>query len=80
MGRALLLWIIGIPIPIILLIWLLGGFQSHSFSHPYLTRRRNASSILDSEERRFRRVFPVASSRRDRSDNCWGISWRNTGK
>jgi hypothetical protein len=27
MGRALLLWIIGIPIPIILLIWLLGGFH-----------------------------------------------------
>jgi hypothetical protein len=27
MGRALLLWVIGIPIPIILLIWLLGGFH-----------------------------------------------------
>jgi len=27
MGRALLLWIIGIPIPIILLVWLLGGFH-----------------------------------------------------
>jgi hypothetical protein len=27
MGRAMLLWIIGIPIPIILLIWLLGGFH-----------------------------------------------------
>jgi len=27
LGRALLLWIIGIPIPIILLIWLLGGFH-----------------------------------------------------
>jgi hypothetical protein len=25
MGRGLLLWIIGIPLPIILLIWLLGG-------------------------------------------------------
>jgi len=27
MGRALLLWLIGIPIPIILLIWLLGGLH-----------------------------------------------------
>jgi len=27
MGRALLLWIIGIPISIILLVWLLGGFH-----------------------------------------------------
>jgi hypothetical protein len=25
MGRGLLLWIIGIPLPIILLVWLLGG-------------------------------------------------------
>jgi hypothetical protein len=25
MGRGLLLWIIGIPLPIILLIWLFGG-------------------------------------------------------
>jgi hypothetical protein len=25
MGRGLLLWLIGIPIPIILLIWLFGG-------------------------------------------------------
>ena len=27
MGRGLLLWLIGIPIPIILLIWLLGGLH-----------------------------------------------------
>lgn len=27
MSRGLLLWIIGIPIPIILLIWLLGGLR-----------------------------------------------------
>jgi hypothetical protein len=27
MGRALLLWLIGIPIPIILLVWILGGFH-----------------------------------------------------
>ena len=27
MGRALLLWLIGIPIPIILIIWLLGGLH-----------------------------------------------------
>jgi len=27
MGRALLLWIIGIPLPIILIIWLLGGLH-----------------------------------------------------
>jgi hypothetical protein len=25
MGRGLLLWLIGIPIPIILLIWIFGG-------------------------------------------------------
>jgi hypothetical protein len=25
MGRGLLLWMIGIPLPIILLIWLFGG-------------------------------------------------------
>jgi hypothetical protein len=25
MGRGLLLWLIGIPLPIILLIWLFGG-------------------------------------------------------
>jgi hypothetical protein len=28
MGRGLLLWLLGIPIPIILLIWLLGGLHS----------------------------------------------------
>jgi hypothetical protein len=27
MGRAMLLWLIGIPIPIILIIWLLGGLH-----------------------------------------------------
>lgn len=27
MGRGLLLWLIGIPIPIIILIWLLGGLN-----------------------------------------------------
>jgi hypothetical protein len=27
MGRGLLLWLIGIPIPIILIIWLLGGLH-----------------------------------------------------
>jgi len=27
MGRGILLWLIGIPIPIILLIWLLGGLH-----------------------------------------------------
>jgi hypothetical protein len=27
MGRALLLWLIGIPIPIILVVWLLGGLN-----------------------------------------------------
>jgi hypothetical protein len=27
MGRAALLWLIGIPIPIILIIWLLGGLH-----------------------------------------------------
>ena len=27
MGRGLLLWLIGIPIPIILLIWLFGGLH-----------------------------------------------------
>jgi len=27
MGRGLLLWLIGIPIPIILVIWLLGGLH-----------------------------------------------------
>jgi hypothetical protein len=27
MGRGLLLWIIGIPLPIILVIWLLGGLN-----------------------------------------------------
>jgi hypothetical protein len=27
MGRWLLLWIIGIPLPIILLIWLFGGLN-----------------------------------------------------
>ena len=25
MGRGLLLWLIGIPLPIILVVWLLGG-------------------------------------------------------
>ena len=28
MGKGLLLWLIGIPIPIILLIWLLADFTS----------------------------------------------------
>ena len=27
MGRGVLLWLIGIPIPIILIIWLLGGLH-----------------------------------------------------
>jgi hypothetical protein len=27
MGKGLLLWLIGIPIPIILLVWLLGGLH-----------------------------------------------------
>jgi len=27
MGRGLLLWLIGIPLPIIILIWLLGGLH-----------------------------------------------------
>jgi hypothetical protein len=27
MGRGLLLWLIGIPIPIILIIWVLGGLH-----------------------------------------------------
>ena len=27
MGRGLLLWLIGIPLPIILIIWLLGGLH-----------------------------------------------------
>jgi hypothetical protein len=27
MGRGLLLWLIGIPIPIILVVWLLGGLH-----------------------------------------------------
>jgi hypothetical protein len=27
MGKGLLLWLIGIPIPIILLIWLIGGLH-----------------------------------------------------
>jgi len=28
MGRGVLLWLIGIPLPIILLIWLFGGLHS----------------------------------------------------
>jgi hypothetical protein len=27
MGRGLLLWLLGIPLPIILIIWLLGGLH-----------------------------------------------------
>jgi hypothetical protein len=27
MGRGLLLWLIGIPLPIILIIWLFGGLN-----------------------------------------------------
>jgi len=27
MGRGMLLWLIGIPLPIILLIWLFGGLH-----------------------------------------------------
>jgi len=27
MGRGILLWLIGIPLPIILLIWLFGGLH-----------------------------------------------------
>jgi hypothetical protein len=27
MGRGLLLWLIGIPLPIILIVWLLGGLH-----------------------------------------------------
>jgi hypothetical protein len=27
MGKGLLLWLIGIPIPIILLVWLFGGLH-----------------------------------------------------
>jgi hypothetical protein len=30
MGRGLLLWLIGIPIPIILVVWLLGGLHGLS--------------------------------------------------
>ena len=30
MGRGLLLWLIGIPIPIILLIWLLAGCMAEA--------------------------------------------------
>ena len=33
MGRGLLLWLIGIPIPIILLIWLLGGCTARRHQH-----------------------------------------------
>ena len=32
MGRYLLLWVIGVPIPILLLIWFLGGFHVELFS------------------------------------------------
>jgi len=27
MGKGILLWLIGIPIPIIILVWLLGGLH-----------------------------------------------------
>jgi hypothetical protein len=27
MGRYLLLWLVGVPIPILVLIWALGGFH-----------------------------------------------------
>jgi len=27
MGRALVLWLVGIPIPFILLLWFVGGFR-----------------------------------------------------
>jgi len=27
MGRGILLWLIGIPLPIILIVWLLGGLH-----------------------------------------------------
>jgi hypothetical protein len=27
MGRGLLLWLVGVPLPIILLIWVFGGFH-----------------------------------------------------
>jgi len=27
MGRFLLLWLIGIPLPILVIIWLIGGFH-----------------------------------------------------
>jgi len=27
MGRALILWLLGIPLPVILLLWLFGFFQ-----------------------------------------------------
>ena len=27
MGKGLLLWLIGIPLPIILLVWILGGLH-----------------------------------------------------
>ena len=32
MGRAALLWLIGIPLPIILIVWLLGGSHSVALS------------------------------------------------
>ena len=28
MGRYLLLWLLGVPIPILILIWAFGGFHS----------------------------------------------------
>ena len=31
MGRGLLLWLLGVPIPIILLIWLFGGLHTLDF-------------------------------------------------
>jgi hypothetical protein len=52
--------------------------SSHGFQER-APRRRNASSILDSEERRVR-GFPVVSSRRDSSNNRCGISCRNAGR
>jgi hypothetical protein len=41
MGRGLLLWLIGIPIPIILLIWLFGGL--HGWSTSWIKSQRAGS-------------------------------------
>ena len=48
MGRGLLLWLIGIPIPIILLIWLFGGLHGLA-----LTTRRITWSEVSMRETRW---------------------------